>query len=346
MNEEQIVDTHEDAPSMDDTIRATLDEINARNAEPAEAEPEATEPEEPAEEHAERARDERGRFAAKAEPEAPVEPEPEPEIVEDAPLPPEVQRLGLRKEEAAEWNKASPVLQQALLRRSEEMHRGLEQYRAPAQFGQRMAEAFKPYEQTLQQLNVSPDVAVGKLLQVDSALRYGTPEQKAATLANLAQTFGVDIGLAQSMPAPDPNYMALQNQIQQLQGFINQQQRTQAEREQEALNSEISKFAEGREHFETVREDMAALLQAGRATDLNDAYEKAIWANPSVRAALIAKQQADAAAKAEKERKAQEAKRASAVNVTRKGTVPAGTSIGTMEDTIRAKAKELGLIQH
>lgn len=345
--EDEVLDTQNEAPSMDDTIRATLAEINARGETEEVETPEVIdEPEETAEETETRARDEKGRFASKTE-EAPETPaEPEPESVEDEPLPPEVQRLGLRKEEAAEWKKASPVLQQALLRRSEEMHRGLEQYRAPAQFGQRMVEAFKPYEQTLQQLNVPPDVAVVKLLQVDSALRYGSPEQKAATIANLAHQFGVDLGMAQTAPLPDQNYIALQNQIQQLQGFINEQQRTQAEREQEALNSELSSFAQGREHFETVREDMAALLQAGRATDLNDAYEKAIWANPSVRAALIAKQQSEASAKAEKERKAQEARKANAVNVSRRGTVPAGATTGTMEDTIRATAQKLGLIQH
>ena len=340
MSEEQIVDTHEDAPSMEDTIRDKLAEINARDEEPEEV----TEPEESTEEAETRVRDEKGRFAAKQE-EAEAVADPEP-VAEEVTLPPEVQRLGLRKEEAAEWHKASPVLQQALLRRSEEMHRGLEQYRAPAQFGLKMAEAFKPYEQTLQQLNVSPDVAIGKLLQVDSTLRYGTPEQKAATIANLAQTFGVDIGMAQSMPMPDQNYMALQNQIRQLQGFINQQQRSQAEREQEMLNSEISKFAEGREHFETVREDMAALLQAGRATDLNDAYEKAIWANPTVRASLVAKQQAELTAKAEKERKAQEAKRAASVNLPKRGVVPATAPTGTMEDTIRSTAQKLGLLSN
>lgn len=340
--EDEVLDTQNESPSMEDTIRDKLAEINARNEEPEEV----TEPEESTEEVETRARDEKGRFAAKQEEAEPVsEAEPEP-AVEEVYLPPEVQRLGLRKEEAAEWNKASPVLQQALLRRSEEMHRGLEQYRAPAQFGLKMAEAFRPYEQTLQQLNVSPDVAIGKLLQVDSTLRYGTPEQKAATIANLAHTFGVDIGMAQSMPMPDQNYMALQNQIQQLQGFINQQQRSQSEREQEMLNSEISRFAEGKEHFETVREDMAALLQAGRATDLNDAYEKAIWSNPSVRAILFSKHIMETAAKIEKERKAQDAKKAASVNLPKRGVVPATAPTGTMEDTIRATAQKLGLLSH
>ena len=337
MADEQIVDTHDDAPSMDDTIRATLAEINARD------EPEIDEPEETAEERAERVRDEKGRFAAKQQEEQQPETPPEVEPVEEPVLSPEVQRLGLRKEEAAEWAKASPVLQQALLRRSEEMHRGLEQYRGAAQFAQKIAQAFQPYEHTIQQLGVSHEVAVGKLLEADNTLRYGSPEQKAHALASLAYQYGIDIGQVQATPAPDPQVYALQNELNQLKGFINDFQRTQQEREQGTLNSEIAKFAEGREHFEQVREDMAALLQAGRAKDLSDAYEQAIWANPQTRAAMLAKQQAEAAAKVEAERKAQEAKKANAVNVPRRGSVPASAPTGTMDDTIRATAQKLGL---
>ena len=343
--EDEVLDTQNEAPSMDDTIRATLAEINARGETEEVETPEASdEPEETAEETADLVRDEKGRFASKQE-EAETPAEPDPEIIEDEPLPPEVQRLGLRKEEAAEWKKASPVLQQALLRRSEEMHRGLEQYRAPAQFGQRMVDAFKPYEQTLQQLNVSPDVAIGKLLQVDGTLRYGSPEQKAATIATLAQQFGVDLGMAQNTPLPDQNYVALQNQNQDLQNRLNKLEREQQERDDAMLNSEFAKFAEGREHFETVRAYMGTLIQEGRASSLEDAYEQAIWANPSIRAALIAKQQSEASAKAEKERKAQDARKANAVNMSRRGTVPAGATTGTMEDTIRREAVRLGVIQ-
>lgn len=342
MTDEQIADTRDDAPSMDDTIRETLAEINARN-EPEETEQEADQ--ETEQEKAERLRDERGRFAAKQEEatEAPTETVAE-EEPEEVVLPAEVQRLGLRKEEAAEWAKASPVLQQALLRRSEEMHKGLEQYRGAAQFANQMAEAFRPYEETLRQLNVTPDVAIGKLLSVDAALRKGSPEQKAAMINSLIQQYQVDPQIMAAVPKVDPQVSAMQNQIQQMQGFFNNFQREQAEREEAALNSELAKFAEGREHFEQVREDMAALLQAGRAKDLSDAYEQATWANPTIRAQLIAKQQSEALAKAEAERKAQDARRASSVNIPRRGVVPATPPTGTMEDTIRAAAQKLGLL--
>jgi hypothetical protein len=98
--------------------------------------------------------------------------------------------------------------------------------------------------------------------------------------------------------------------------------------------------------FEEVRNDMAGLLQAGMAADLNDAYEKACYANPNVRAKVLAQQQAkaDTERKAQSIQKAQAAKQASAVNVSRKGTLPSAKAVGSMDDTIRETARELGLI--
>ena len=43
-------------------------------------------------------------------------------------------------------------------------------------------------------------------------------------------------------------------------------------------------------YFENVREDMALLIQNGKATSLQDAYEMACWANPETRAILLRSQ--------------------------------------------------------
>jgi hypothetical protein len=67
-----------------------------------------------------------------------------------------------------------------------------------------------------------------------------------------------------------------------------EQQRQQYEQQQ--LNSQIAAFSEGKEHFDAVREDMAALLQADRAPDLDTAYDMAIWARPDLRSGLLQQQ--------------------------------------------------------
>lgn len=83
---------------------------------------------------------------------------------------------------------------------------------------------------------------------------------------------------------------------------------------------------------------MAALLQAGAATSLADAYEMAKYARPDIRQQLTAKQLADERAKWEEEAKkrAQDAQRANALNV-RGSPAPRLPAKGkTIEETMAA----------
>lgn len=355
MSEEFDVSTDtENAPSMDDTIRATLADIESRNT-PTE-EPEASEvPEETQEQKDARARDEKGRFVPKQDQPEQIE---EPATVgseQAAPvaIPPELQRLGLRKEEATAYMKADPVLQQAFLRRSEEMHKGIEQFREKAQFADSVSRAIQPFAQNIQAAGVSPDVAIHALFSADAMLRSANPQQKAGMIYKLMQDYQVNpqdlLNVLQSpqQSSFNPEVFAMQQQLQQMKSWVEQQSQAREQMEQQQLNSEIERFAAdpANVHFEAVREHMAALLQSGLAKDLPDAYQQAVYANPTIRARVLAEQQAKAEAdrKAEALKKAQAAKQAASVNLARKGTLPAARPVGSMEDTIREKARELGL---
>jgi hypothetical protein len=346
MSDEEILSTEDEVitpevetetKSMDDTIRETLEQINSRG-------------EETEEQAEQRLRDERGRFARKEaqEIETPVEAV---ETPQEFIVPPELQKLGLRKEEAEVIAK-DPAVMAAFVRRSEEMHRGLEQYRSKAQSAEAFEQALSPFMPTIQQSGMSPAEAAHHLFATEHALRYGSPEQKLQMLHKIASDYGIDMGQAQefaaNQPPADPRVNQLQQQLQQMQSWVQQQNQAREWQERQTLNSEIEKFTSDPAHiyFEQVRGDMAGLLQAGLARDLKDAYEKAIYANPEVRQQVLAKQQAEQAEKARKEaaEKAQAAKQAAAVNLSRRGTLPAKKPIGSMDDTIREKAQELGLI--
>ena len=187
---EEVVDTEvvETEPrSMDDTIREEYEKIMSRGEEtPEEAEA--------------RERDDRGRFKPKEAVEAPqVETEvtaQEVAPVEPSPVvvPPEVQRLGLRKEESEAYAQAPEVLKQAFIRRSEEMHKGLEQFRSKAQFGDQMERVIAPFTNQLQAMGATPEMAVSRLLAAESQLRNGSPDQKQAMFFKLAQDYGVQLG--------------------------------------------------------------------------------------------------------------------------------------------------------
>jgi hypothetical protein len=46
--------------------------------------------------------------------------------------------------------------------------------------------------------------------------------------------------------------------------------------------------APGHEHFPAVKQLMGHLMKSGQAADMQDAYDKAIWATPSIRSQLMA----------------------------------------------------------
>lgn len=322
----------EDAPkSMDDTIRETLRSLTEK----CEGLTDESEPEKPA-----KVRDEAGKFAS----DKPVIAESK-ETPVDVPKPdqePEYTAPNTWKKGAAEkLRSADPEIRAEVERREADFHKGIEGYRQKAQFADVLQAAIQPHMNTLQSLNVAPDVAVRELLQADAKLRYSPPEQKQQYFAELARAYGVDLGQVANLPQPDPNVSAMQNRVQQLEGWIQQQSLMGQQQEQAKLNSEISSFSAdpSHSHFETVRGHMAALLQAGQAKDLNDAYEQAVWANPQTRSSLIAQQQADAKAQAVKA--AQAAKQAASVNTRARPSMPVAQPIGSMDDTIRATLRRL-----
>lgn len=324
--------------SMDDTIRNTLRELTAKG----EGIQDDATPEAP-EEKAQRIRDEKGKFSADAKaPAAPTVPAA-PEAAE-VPAEPLVAPPNTWKKEAHEaWAKADPVLRAEAVRREADFHRGIEQYKQAAQFAQSIEKAITPYAATLNSLGVTPEKAVSELMAADHRLRYGSPQEKNAYFAQLAKSYGIDLA---SVSAPeqqyiDPNVSALQQQVQQLKGWIENQSIMGQQQEQASLNSEIASFAADptHSHFESVRGHMSALLQAGQATSLKDAYEQAVWANPTTRTALI--QQQETAKRAEATKTAQTAKQAASINVRARSSMPVSQPIGSMDETIRATLRRL-----
>lgn len=328
-----------ETPSMEDTIQETLNEITARE------------------------RDELGRFKGKEEsleseeisgvtdvikgPETTATEGVEPTL--DTPQEPaldqnQLQRLGLRKEEMAAFEKADPALKAAMLRRSDEMHRGVEQYRETAQFGQQVYRAIQPYEATIRSLGMKPDQAIAELFAVEHNLRYGNQQDKLNQLLALAKTYGADLSsLSVDAPQIDPQVQELKAEIAELkrqqQSWFTQQDQAQ----QSTIYEHINTFARDHEYFDQVTPEVAALLQAGVAKDLKEAYDRAIFANPQIRAQVLAKQQAEAEEKkrAEAAAKVAAAKQAASVNVTTRGAPPSLAPVGTMEETILNTYRQL-----
>ena len=318
--------------SMDDTIRNTLRGLQEKGITPdtSEAIPESPE------EKAQAIRDDKGKFSSKETPEVPAEVETPVEPINAAPN-------TWKKQAQDAWGKADPAIRAEVERRESDFHKGIEQYKTAATYGQTMERAMQPFAATLQSLGMSPDKAVGELMAADHKLRYGSAAQKSEYFAQLAQSYGVDLATVQAPEKQyiDPNVQALQNEVQQQREWIQNQSLMGQQQADASLNSEITNFAADPKHihFESVKGHMAALLQAGQVQDLASAYEQAVYANPQTRALLFAEQQH--AVRAEASKKAQAAKMAASVNTRSRPAMPTAQPMGTMDDTIRSALRRI-----
>jgi hypothetical protein len=275
-----------------------------------------------------RARDEKGRFAAKQKEEAEAA-----EVVEEvAPVevPARKAPSSWKPEAQTIWEKAArgepitaqeaQVLADESDRRESDFHKGIQTYKEAANFGRELHQVFTPHAEFLQQLGATPSGAVDVLMKTARVLYQGTPEQKAREVADMCQRHGIDIESLAHVQPIDPTIRALQAQQEQILQFLAAQQRPSVPDIEPSLVSEVQSFKQSHEHFDLVREDMALLLESGRASGMEDAYNKAVRMNDQAWGATQAKQQADAQAKAAAAQKA----KAAAVQV--KGSSP-GASI-------------------
>lgn len=310
-----------------DSIRSDLEKAFA-DSEPVQ---EAIE----AEGKPDRARDESGKFAKKPDE---VVVKPIAEAIPEAPR-------SWTADEKAKWTEATPEVRKAILRREQEVEQGFTKLDEDRNFGKTIKEALTPYLPVITAEGGNPTEAFKEFLNTSYILRTAPLAQKTALFHQLAQRFGVDLSQPNNPSAvqPDQVLAATQQQLAELRQQIQQQPEVfRQQQEKLAINSLIDAFAADPKnvHYEKLKPVMASLLQAGQARDMQDAYDKASWADPDVRSAM----QADKIKEAETQRIAEikakaDLSRKAAVSV--RGapgvmSVPNGKSNGSIADDLRA----------
>lgn len=217
------------------------------------------------------------------------------------------------------------------------------------------------YEGYLKQLNTTPEAAFDWLMSSEYQLRTGTPEQKAAALQQVAQSYGIPLPSA-SAPADDDEYVdpqvaALKQEIAELKGQFSSRQQADQESQIAQVEQTVTEFKEAKTeagapahpYFADVESDMVALAQADRAAgktpQLADLYERACWLNPSIREKLLADKQSGEQRKAveEKRKRAAAAKKASksVSSSSGSGAPKVADKEESVRDSIRAARNEL-----
>lgn len=233
---------------------------------------------------------------------------------------------------------------------------GLEQYKLGHQSWGRMAEVMNPYMARINSLNSSPHDVVKALLNADWALSSGTPEQKMQMLAQICATYGID---PRQIPGVDPNAAPASPEVLEMRKHydgmfrgVNEFIQSQVRAQRAAIDKDVAAFAAdpAHPHFNDVAEDIVRFINADKSISLQDAYDKAVWANPTTRQKEIErlnKVQTDTDRKAREEAAARaEAARVARVRgkPTEKGT--GGKAVGWEEDLDLQAAKITNRTSH
>jgi hypothetical protein len=220
----------------------------------------------------------------------------------------------LAKELHAEWANAPKAIQEAFIKREQDMQRGVNELKERYS---KIDEALAPHSEALRQMNATPAEAVNRMFLWFKALA----NSPAQAFPGLAQSLGFDWNrLIQAatqggqqqqqdqgqqqqqqevIPETVKNYIGqLEQRIQQLDGRFSGIQNDIQASNMAKTQENLSLWSKDKEFFQEVRQDMAALIQAGLIpplqngqVDLDTAYERAIHYNPEVRAKVLAKQQ-------------------------------------------------------
>lgn len=222
---------------------------------------------------ADKARDEKGRFAPKEEAQA-VEVQAEQPVIKPRPT-------SWKKDYEEHWTKLDPTLQEYIHQREADYAKGVSTYKQNWDNAQPIYEAIQPFMPLLQQHNLQPQQWISNLGNAHKILAMGQPEEKLQAFARLAADYGVPL---QSLTGQnyDPQQSLMLNEVNTLKQQLASFQQMQEQKEQMTIQQEIEKFQAEAPHFEEVKETMAQLLQSGVVDNLKSAYDKAIRLNDEV----------------------------------------------------------------
>ena len=218
-----------------------------------------------------------------------------------------------KKDHWTSWDKIAtenPQLADYLNQREGEFAKGVSTYKQEYESVKPLADAIQPLLPTLQQYGIQPAQWITNMGNAHHQLVFGSPQQKLQMFVKLAQDYRVPIQALYDPNAQQQFLMQQQIQPQAPQPDVKQlvqEQLTEVFAKNDLEQFQAAKDGSGNPlypHYQTVRNTMAQLLEAGTAQDLKSAYDKAIRLHDDIWEA----EQAAKHAAAEKARQAEQAK--------------------------------------
>jgi len=175
------------------------------------------------------------------------------------------------------WAGLPPEVQEEVSRREAEITRALQEVAPAKQFAQRVQSSLAPYETIARANGMDTMAYAGSVLQAAAALQMGAPGQKAALVANLIQTYGVDVDAIASHlsgQAPPQQQAAPPINIQaEIQKAL---QETIGQAKGQAATQQATAFINTNPEFlSDVAPDMIEILRVAEARGIDMTYEQA-----------------------------------------------------------------------
>lgn len=218
----------------------------------------------------------------------------------------------------AQWDKLPPDIKAEINKREGDYRNGLAMHRQKAAFADDVSSAFtSQHLQSYQQAGVQIGQVVKEAAQIANTFNFGNNEQRVQALRDLVERFKIKIP-GKAAPAPevsadptqvpvaqpqfdpsqfrDPRVDQLVARFQQQEQQVQQRQQTEHQQQLNQVHAELDDFANNpdNEHLALVWDTMAGLLEAGVASNLKEAYDKAVKLDPTASAASAAKAKVEA----------------------------------------------------
>lgn len=253
-----------------------------------------------------------------------------------------------RKEAKEAWATVPPAAREEMRKREADIAGYVERVKQPVAVGERFTEIVTPYLKMFEATNTDPWANVEAMFKVQERLLHGSPEEKLSIIGMLASQSGLKLenGQLSAAEGSTSQYVkALEQRLEKLEGGVNQVTSTVREARAAELQGNVVKFAQDKDahpYFYDVADKITHLIRTGAVSNLEEAYQTAVMADPITRQKVVqaeAKQFADSEAKAVAERAAK-ARQTSKVTVraTVRGTAaqPPGSIDDTLKDTLAA----------
>lgn len=228
------------------------------------------------------------------------------------------------------------LIQREVLKREQDVEKGFRERADQLKRYDPLEQLIAPHRSKWQMQGMDETTAIRTLLAAQEMLE----SQPERAIHLLAQSYGVNLSAQPTQgQAQAPQPAGNSQELLQLQQQFNALQQSIQAREAEQTSQTISAFFADPKNLyaENVRPQMATLLQSGQATDLADAYEKAIWMDPTIRPLLQTPQTVPDRARTERAKNAG----ASISGAPSNPLGANGASNGTPEDDVRLAIQEL-----